>query len=399
MQFLQTSADAARTKLGAIGSVNLPAVTSAQLDTARNTFATAITAYVGADQGVKKALGQALATAAEEALVKAKAGRAAAEAFNEKRTNLIAAADPSKIDTPANDSATAETALDAALPAPALPDYQTAIARLEKIDDISILVAPEHVKIPSLDAALVTSCETLRDRVALLSAGEDDVDTNPRPPQISTYAAFYHPWINVVDPTSKGPQTHYVDVPALGHIAGIIARSDVNRGVHKAPANEIVLGAVKLTTSVSKADQDVLNPLGVNCIRDFSAHNNGIRLWGARTTSSDPEWRYLNVRRLFLFLERSIDKGTQWVVFEPNSDPTWAAVRRNLTNFLTTVWRSGALMGLAQEQAFFVKCDRTTMTEDDIDNGRLICVIGVAPVRPAEFVIFRISQKTLDAQA
>lgn len=285
--------------------------------------------------------------------------------------------------------------------APKIPaDYEAAIGKLNLVDDVSILVAPEHVLDKSLDDKLVNSCENLRDRVTLLSSAKPDEDiTTLRPSKDSTYAAFYYPWIKITDPLSKGPTSQSLEVPAVGHIAGILARSDINRGVHKAPANEVVQGALDLSAIVSKGRQDILNPRGVNCIRDFTADGRGIRLWGARTTSSDPEWKYLNVRRLFLFIEESIDQGTQWVVFEPNSDPTWAAVRRNVSNFLTSVWRSGALFGTTAEEAFFVRCDRTTMTEDDIQSGRLICVIGVAPVRPAEFVIFRISQKTLDAQA
>jgi phage tail sheath protein FI len=145
--------------------------------------------------------------------------------------------------------------------------------------------------------------------------------------------------------------------------------------------------------------QDILNPRGVNCIRDFSTEGRGIRLWGARTMSSDPQLKYVNVRRLFIFIEQSIYRGTQWVVFEPNDEPLWAQLRRSITNFLINVWKSGALMGSLQEEAFFVKCDRTTMTQDDIDNGRLVCYIGIAPVKPAEFVIFRISQKTAEAPA
>ena len=143
--------------------------------------------------------------------------------------------------------------------------------------------------------------------------------------------------------------------------------------------------------------QDILNPKNVNCIRDFRPDGRGIRLWGARTMSSDPEWKYVNVRRLFIFIEESIEEGTQWVVFEPNYEATWAKVVRSITNFLVTIWKNGALEGVTQDEAFFVKCDRTTMTQDDIDNGRLICYIGVAPVKPAEFVIFRISQKTREA--
>jgi uncharacterized protein len=287
-------------------------------------------------------------------------------------------------------------------PTPA--NYQSSLRRLDEIDDISILVAPEHVDgNTALDNELIASCQRLADRVVLLSVADDTVAETTIAQHgglDSSYAAFYHPWINVADPLSTGIFAKPKKIPAIGHIAGICARTDVTRGVHKAPANEVVIGAVDLPVLVNKGIQDVLNPRGVNCIRDFRADARGIRLWGARTISSDPEWKYLNVRRLFLFLEESIDQGTQWVVFEPNSDPTWAAVRRNITNFLTTVWRSGALQGSKPEEAFYVKCDYpTTMTQDDIDNGRLICVIGVAPVKPAEFVIIRISQKTLEAVA
>ena len=158
-------------------------------------------------------------------------------------------------------------------------------------------------------------------------------------------------------------------------------------------------GSFDLEFKVTRAMQEILNPRGINCIRDFRSDGRGIRVWGARTMSSDPEWKYINVRRLFIFIEESIDEGTQWVVFEPNDESTWSAVRRNITNFLISVWRSGALFGTTQEEAFYVRCDRTTMTEDDINNGRLICEIGIAPVKPAEFVIFRISQKTIEATA
>jgi hypothetical protein len=160
--------------------------------------------------------------------------------------------------------------------------------------------------------------------------------------------------------------------------------------VHKAPANEVLRGVVGLQVAVTKADQEILNPRGVNCIRALPGR--GIRVWGARTASSDPAWRYVNIRRLFLFLEESIDEGTQWVVFEPNNQRLWARVRQSVTDFLTRVWRDGALMGSTREQAFFVKCDETTMTKSDIENGRLVVLVGVAPTRPAEFVVFRISQ-------
>jgi len=171
---------------------------------------------------------------------------------------------------------------------------------------------------------------------------------------------------------------------------GIFSRSDQDRGVHKAPANEVVRGAVGLKYLLNTGEQDILNPIGVNCIRSFPGR--GIRVWGARTLSSNTLWKYINVRRLFLFLEESIEEGTQWVVFEPNDEKLWARVKQTITQFLTRVWKDGALMGTTTEEAFFVRCDRTTMTQDDIDNGRLIVLIGVAPVKPAEFVIFRIAQ-------
>ena len=207
------------------------------------------------------------------------------------------------------------------------------------------------------------------------------------------YAAYYYPWIGIYDPSMNGERL----IPPTGQVVGICARTDIERGVHKAPANEVVRGATRLEFAVPKALQDILNPRNVNCIRDFRSDGRGIRLWGARTMSSDAMWKYVNVRRLFIFIEESIDEGVQWAVFEPNADPLWAAVRQTIVDFLTRVWKSGALMGLTQDEAFFVKCDRTTMTQDDIDNGRLICYIGIAPVKPAEFVIFRISQKTAEA--
>jgi len=179
-------------------------------------------------------------------------------------------------------------------------------------------------------------------------------------------------------------------VPPSGHVAGIYANTDIERGVHKAPANYVVQGATALQFQITKGEQDILNPRGVNCLRVFPGR--GLRVWGARTCSSDPLWKYINVRRLLLYIEESIDEGTQWVVFEPNNEKLWGRVKATISEFLTRVWKDGALMGTKPEEAFFVKCDRTTMTQDDIDNGRLICIIGVAPVKPAEFVIFRIAQ-------
>jgi phage tail sheath protein FI len=288
---------------------------------------------------------------------------------------------------------------------------RTGLAGLEVIDPISLLCVPDHVSITPaaerarLTDAVINQCERLKDRFAILQIEEGQgIVGNIQPPADTKYAAVYYPWIRVFDPRVRDT----ILVPPGGHVTGIIARTDIERGVHKPPANAVVRGIITrdlngnkkpLEFLITKGQHDILNPQGINVIRDFRADGRGIRLWGARTLSSDPEWKYVNVRRLFLFVEESIEEGTQWVVFEPNHDPTWAAVRRTLTNFLISVWRSGALMGTTQDEAFFVKCDRTTMTQDDIDNGRLICYVGIAPVKPAEFVIFRISQKTADAPA
>jgi uncharacterized protein len=269
---------------------------------------------------------------------------------------------------------------------------------LATVDEISLLLVPDEVRdgLGNVTTEVINQCLSLKDRFALVSATQGQSDVNNLPARTDTsYAAFYYPWIWVYDPSTNQNRL----IPPTGHVAGIFARTDIERGVHKAPANEVVRGALNLEFPVTKGMQDILNPQGVNCTRDFRSDGRGIRLWGARTMSSDGEWKYVNVRRLFIFVEESIDQGTQWVVFEPNDEFTWVRVRRSITNFLITVWRSGALMGATQDEAFFVKVDRTTMTQDDIDNGRLICYIGIAPVKPAEFVIFRISQKTADAAA
>jgi phage tail sheath protein FI len=269
------------------------------------------------------------------------------------------------------------------------------------VDEVSLLAVPDDVRRDPADFSDVTNqvinqCERLKERFALVAAEQGETNVNNlNPPRDTSYAAFYYPWIEIYDPLTRRP----IRVPPTGHVAGIIARTDIDRGVHKAPANEVVRDATNLEFPITKGMQDVLNPRGVNCVRDFRSDGRGLRLWGARTMSSDPQWKYINVRRLFLFVEESIEEGSQWVVFEPNDEPLWAQVRRAISNFLVRVWKSGALMGLTQEEAFFVKCDRTTMTQDDIDNGRLVCYIGLAPVKPAEFVIFRFSQKTAEAPA
>jgi phage tail sheath protein FI len=214
------------------------------------------------------------------------------------------------------------------------------------------------------------------------------------------YAALYHPWLLVPDPypaTAGAPAD--VPIPPSGHVVGIYARTDIERGVHKAPANEVVRGVTGLQRLLNKEQHDILNPypVNINVIRDFRPVNRGIRVYGGRCITSDSDWKYVNVRRLLIFIEASVDRGLQWVVFEPNAEPLWARVRRSIANFLTLVWRNGALEGTKPEEAFFVKCDRTTMTQTDIDQGRLICLVGVAPVKPAEFVIVRIGLWTAHA--
>lgn len=271
---------------------------------------------------------------------------------------------------------------------------RTGIQALEDIDEISLCMAP-GMWASTIHNGLIQHCEILKDRFAIIDP-PDRLDIEGirtfREPIDTKYAALYYPWIEVRDPSVS----RNVYVAPSGHLAGIYARVDVERGVHKAPANEVVRGITKIAQDVTKREQDMLNPKNINALRFFPGRGN--RVWGARVLTSDSAWKYINVRRLFIFVEESIDEGTQWVVFEPNDEPLWARVRQSITNFLTTVWRSGALEGTKAEQAFFVKCDRTTMTQDDIDNGRLICLIGIAPVKPAEFVIFRIQQKTRDAQ-
>ena len=290
---------------------------------------------------------------------------------------------------------------------PTLPSGKEPLGRgrglkaMETVDEVAILHVPDEVRtapndLTPLSMEVVNQCEALKDRFGVISVVQGKSDANSvSVTQDTSYAALYYPWIEIFDASRNTT----LRIPPGGHVVGIMARTDIERGVHKAPANEVVRSTRNLEFPVTKAMQQILNPKGVNCIRDFRSDGRGIRLWGARTMSSDGMWKYVNVRRLFIFVEESIEEGTQWVVFEPNDATTWASVTRTITNFLTSVWRSGALMGLTQEEAFFVKCDRTTMTQDDIDNGRLICYIGIAPVKPAEFVIFRISQKTAEAPA
>jgi phage tail sheath protein FI len=283
---------------------------------------------------------------------------------------------------------------------PGEPEQLVGFDAMDTIDGVSLLMAPDHVlpTFPNKDELtqeVIKRCERLKDRFAILSTVREFKPATPNLKFDTTFGALYHPWIWVYDPVTRDDQL----IAPTGHMAGIIARTDIEQGVFKAPANAVVVGAKDLASPLPKAIQDLLNPIGVNCIRDFRSDRRGIRLWGARTMSSDPEWKYINVRRLFLYVEESIDEGTQWVVFEPNNEVTWGRVQRSISNFLMTIWRAGGLFGSKPEEAFFVRCDRTTMDEDDILNGRLVCQIGICPVRPAEFVIFRIGQKTADAPA
>jgi len=280
---------------------------------------------------------------------------------------------------------------------------RTGFGGLEVVDEVTMVAVPDLMSayqrgavdlesVKAVQLAMVAHCELMGDRIAIL-----DPPPGLSPQQIkdwrvdaagydSKYAALYYPWVKVFDAAS-GTNRY---VPPAGHMAGIWARNDGTRGVHKAPANEVVRGAVALETQLTRSEQELLNPLVVNCIRTFPGR--GIRVWGARTLSSDPAWRYLNVRRLFNYLEESILNGTQWVVFEPNDDALWARIRRTISAFLVNEWRRGALFGLTPDEAFYVKCDRETNPAESIDAGQVICEVGVAPVKPAEFVVFRLAQ-------
>ena len=283
----------------------------------------------------------------------------------------------------------------------------TGLNALAAIDDIAIVIMPDAGSLEgdvARDAVdrLIGHCKRLRYRMAIVDPPPDQPISGIRQFRSqfdSTYAALYYPWLEILDPNARpdpGAPPPRIALPPSGFVAGIYARSDIERGVHKAPANEVLLGLTRFQANITFDRQSVLNPEGINALRFFQGRAN--RVWGARTMSSDPEWKYVNVRRLFIYLEHSIDKATQWAVFEPNNERLWASIRQTIEDFLRVVWRSGALMGTRAEEAFFVRCDRTTMSQNDLDNGRLICLIGVAPTYPAEFVIFRIGQWTADAE-
>jgi phage tail sheath protein FI len=281
---------------------------------------------------------------------------------------------------------------------------RTGFGGLEAIDEITMVAVPDLMAAyqrgaindeaaRAVQLALIAHCELMGDRVAIIDPppglNARDIRTwrQNGAGYDSHYAALYYPWVKVFDPSTGRTKV----VPPSGHVAGIWARNDAERGVHKAPANEVVRGAVDLELQITRGEQDVLNPIGVNCVRSFPGR--GIRVWGARTLSSDPAWRYLNVRRYFNYLEESVLIGTQWVVFEPNDAMLWARIRRNVSAFLTNEWRGGALFGSRVEESFYVKCDEETNPAESVDLGRVICEIGVAPVKPAEFVIFRLAQQ------
>lgn len=280
---------------------------------------------------------------------------------------------------------------------------RTGFSGLEAIDDVTMVAVPDLMaayekgaidleSVKAVQLAMIAHCELMGDRMAII-----DPPPGLSPQQIkewrveqagydSKFATLYWPYVKVFDPATGRNKF----VPPSGHVAGIWARNDDTRGVHKAPANEVVRGAVSLQTQITKAEHDLLNPLGINCIRSFPGR--GVRIWGARTLSSDPAWRYVNVRRLFNYLEESILLGTQWVVFEPNDHALWARIRRTISAFLINEWRKGALFGLVPDEAFYVKCDSETNPAEGIDAGQVLCQIGVAPVKPAEFVIFQLAQ-------
>ena len=292
---------------------------------------------------------------------------------------------------------------------PVAAGYAGPLGLLAAIEDISIVAAPGYSSLPNatrlaVQDRLITHAETRRAyRIAVLDTPPAQTPTTALAVKSridSSYAALYHPWIFASNPLAQpGNESipREILLPPSGFISGIYARNDNSKGVSKSPGNETVRGAIRFETDIGFAEQELLNPRGVNCLRFFPGRGN--RLWGARTTSSDPEWKYVGPRRYFLYLEHSIDRSTQWAVFENNGPQLWANVRESVSSFLYNEWVSGALLGANPEEAYFVRCDRTTMTQSNLDNGQLICLIGVSVLKPAEFVVFRIGQKTADSRS
>jgi len=289
---------------------------------------------------------------------------------------------------------------------PSTSSYTAPLDELARIDDIAIVAAPGYSTFADrlgIQDALRTHAEARKAyRFAVLDTRRGILPQEALADKSvidSSYAAIYYPWILAANPLSRPDDAgipREIALPPSGFICGIYARNDISRSVSKSPGNEVVRGAIRFERNISHPEQELLNPRGVNCLRFFPGR--GYRLWGARTASSDPEWKYIGPRRYFLFLEHSIDRSTQWAVFENNGPQLWANIREAVVSFLYNEWRSGNLLGATPEEAFFVRCDRSTMTQNDLDNGRLICLIGVAVLKPAEFVIFRIGQKTADAR-
>ena len=278
---------------------------------------------------------------------------------------------------------------------------KTGLDQFEDLEGLSMIAAPGSTfnfttdpdRANAIISLLIAHCERMRYRIAIIDSGDDLTITQVQDMRArfdSNYAAMYYPWVRILDPVTRAP----IFLPPSGFVAGIYARNDIERAVYKAPANEVVSLSIGFETLLNKAQQDVLNPQGINCFRFFEGR--GYRLWGGRTMSSDPEWKYVNLRRYFAYLEHSIDNGSQWAVFEPNGPQLWGNIRQTISDFLLNEFYSGALLGDRPEQAYFVRCDRSTMTQNDLDNGRLVVLIGVAVVKPAEFVIFRIGQWTAD---
>ena len=273
------------------------------------------------------------------------------------------------------------------------PGKRTGIQAFTEIDNVSMMAVP-GVTLPEVIVSLVGHCENLKSRFAVIDMPRDMTKIPDligyRSMIDSTYAAMYHPWIQVFDRSAN--KSGYV--PPSGAILGVYARTDINRGVHKAPANETVFCS-GLSVNYTKGEQDLLNPEGINLIRALPGQ--GIRVWGARTASTNASFKYVNIRRLFIYVEESIKASTNWVVFEPNDATLWQRVNLTVSGFLDTMWRNGMLAGSSPSEGYFVEIGTSTMSRDDIMNGRLICNIGIAPSRPAEFVVFRVTQFTSEA--
>jgi phage tail sheath protein FI len=283
------------------------------------------------------------------------------------------------------------------------PTDRTGVGGLAAVSDVTMICVPDLMAayqagnisregVKAVQAGLIAHCELMGDRVAILDPLPGLSPQQARDWRVdetaydSRFAALYWPWVKVFDPVSGSPML----LPPSGHVAGVWARNDATRGVHKAPANEVIRGTIGVGTVITMGENDMLNPVGVNCIRSFPGR--GIRIWGARTLCSDPAWRYINVRRLYNYVESSLMIGTQWVIFEPNDRGLWERLVRTIRAFLFRVWQDGALFGDTPDQAFYVKCDDETNPSEVIEAGQLVCEIGMAVVKPAEFVVFRLAQ-------